>query len=139
MPNEDLNAYTLYQTYEALALALSQNGKNTQAAEILREARKRLPIYYAALTEKLAIVLYQQNRKPEALKELEDARSQAQREMLPESKNIFMRLGMLYGETGQKEKSREALQEYLNVTNDINNAETIKTRQMASELLRQIK
>ena len=114
MPNEDLNAYTLYQTYEALSLALSQNGKNEQAEEILRDARKRLPLYHAALTEKLAIVLYQQNRKAEALKELEDARTQARREMLPESKNIFMRLGMLYGETGQKEKTREALQEYLN-------------------------
>ena len=139
MPNEDLNAYTLYQTYEALSLALSQNGKNNKAEEVLIEARKRLPLYHAALTEKLAIVLYQQNRKAEALKELEDARPQARREMLPESKNIFMRLGMLYGETGQKEKTREALQEYLNVTNGINNADTLKTRQRASELLRQIK
>ena len=89
MPNEDLNAYTLYQTYEALSLALSQNGKNDKAEEILRDARKRLPLYHAALTEKLAIVLYQQNRKAEALKELEDARPQARREMLPESK-IFL-------------------------------------------------
>lgn len=139
MPNEELNAYTLYQTYEALSLALSQNGKNDEAAEILLEARKRLPIYHAALTEKIAIVLYQQNRKADALKELEDARTQARREMLPESKNIFMRLGMLYGETGQKEKAREALQEYLNVSSGINDAETLKTRQRASELLRQIK
>ena len=75
MPNEDLNAYTLYQTYESLALALSQNGKNDKAEEVLRDARKRLPIYHAALTEKLAIVLYQQNRKTEALKELEDAQT----------------------------------------------------------------
>ena len=89
MPNEDLNAYTLYQTYETLALALSQNGKNEKAEEILRDARKRLPIYHAALTEKLAVVLYQQNRKTEVLKELEDARTQARREMLPESKNIL--------------------------------------------------
>ena len=139
MPNQDLNAYTLYQTYEALALAFSQNGKNEQAEEILRDARKRLPIYHAALTEKLAIVLYQQNRKAEALKELEDARMQARRELLPESKNVFMRLGMLYGEIGQKEKSREALQEYLNRTDGINNADTLKTRQMVSQILRQLK
>ncbi len=139
MPNEDLNAYTLYQTYETLALALSQNGKNDKAEEILRDARKRLPIYHAALTEKLAVVLYQQNRKTEVLKELEEARTQARREMLPESKNIFMRLGMLYGEAGQKEKAREALQDYLNVTNGINDTNTLQNRQRVSELLRKLK
>jgi protein O-mannosyl-transferase len=138
MPNEDLNAYTLYQTYETLALALSQNGKNEKAEEILRDARKRLPIYHAALTEKLAVVLYQQNRKTEVLKELEEAKTQARREMLPESKNIFLRLGMLYGEAGQKEKAREALQDYLNVSNGINDTNTLQNRQRASELLRQI-
>lgn len=138
MPDKELNAYTLYQTYEALALALSNNGKNEQAAEILRESRKRLPLYHAALTEKLAIVLYQQNRKDEALKELEDARPQARREMLPESKNIFMRLGMLYGEAGRKDEAREALREFLQVSNGINDTNTLQNRRLTSELLRQL-
>ncbi len=135
MPNEDLNAYTLYQTYEALSLALSQNGKNDKAEEILRDARKRLPIYYAALTEKLAIVLYQQNRKAEAVKELEDARPQARRELLPESKKIFMRLGMLYAEEEQKEKARDAAQEYLNLTKDAKDTVTMQNRAAASKIL----
>ena len=139
MPNEDLNAYTLYQTYETLALALSQNGKNDRAEEILREARKRLPIYHAALTEKLVIVLYQQNRKTEALKELEDAQTQARRELLPESKTIFMRLGMLYAEAGQKDKAREALQEFLNVSNQTNDANTLQNRRKTAEMLKQLK
>lgn len=137
-PDKDLNAYTLYQSYESLALALSQNGKNDRAEAILRDARKRLPLYYAALTEKLAITLYQQNRKAEALKELEEARPQARRELLPESKNIFLRLGMLYGEAGQKDKSREALQEYLKVTNGLNDKESTKNRQIAGNLLKQL-
>lgn len=138
-PNEDLNAYTLYQTYESLALALSSNGKNDRAETVLRDARKRLPIYYAALTEKLAITLYQQNRKNEALKELEEARTQARRELLPESKNIFMRLGMLYGEAGQKDKAREALQEYMKVTNGMNDKESTQNRRNADNLLKQLK
>lgn len=139
MPNEELNAYTLYQTYESLALALSNNGKNDRAENVLRDARKRLPIYYAALTEKLAIVLYQQNRKTEALKELEDAQPQARRELLPESKNIFMRLGMLYNEAGQNDRSRESFQEYLKFSNGFNDAETLKSRQQVVELLRRLK
>lgn len=137
-PDKDLNAYTLYQSYESLALALSNNGKNDRAEAILRDARKRLPLYSAALTEKLAITLYQQNRKPEALRELEDAKTQARRELLPESKNIFLRLGMLYGEAGQKEKAREALQEYLRVTSGLNDKESTKNRQIAGNLLKQL-
>ena len=138
-PDKELNAYTLYQSYESLALALSNNGKNDRAEAILRDARKRLPLYSAALTEKLAITLYQQNRKAEALKELEEARPQARRELLPESKNIFLRLGMLYGEAGQKDKSREALQEYLKVTSGLNDKESTKNRQIADNLLKQLR
>ena len=138
MPNESLNAYTLYQTYESLALALSQKGQNDKAEQILRDARKRLPIYHAALTEKIAIVLYQQNRKAEALKELEEATSQARREMLPESKNVILRLGMLYAEAGQKEKARTTLQEYLKSSSGINSADTLENRKQAGELLKQL-
>ena len=138
-PDKDLNAYTLYQSYESLALALSQNGKNDRAESILRDARKRLPIYHAALTEKLAITLYQQNRKGEALKELEEAKAQARRELLPESKNIFLRLGMLYGEAGQKDRSREALTEYMRITNGLNDKESTQNRKIADNLLKQLR
>lgn len=138
-PNENINAYTLYQTYESLALALSQNGKNDRAETILRDGRKRLPLYNAALTEKLAITLYQQNRKAEALRELEEARAQARRELLPESKNIFLRLGMLYGEAGQKEKSRESLTEYLKITGALNDKESTQNRKIADNLLKQMR
>ena len=46
---------------------------------------------------------------------------------------------MLYGEAGQKEKAREALQDYLNVTNGINDTNTLQNRQRVSELLRKLK
>lgn len=138
MDNKDLDAYTLYQTYEALSLALSQEKKNRDAAEVLREARKRLPIYMAALTEKLAIVLYQQNRKDEALKELETAKSQARRELLPESKNVFMRSGMLYAELGQNQKAREDLQEFLRLTQGFNDKDSLENRRQVTELLKSL-
>lgn len=138
-PNENINAYTLYQSYESLALALSQNGKNDRAESVLREGRKRLPLYNAALTEKLAITLYQQNRKAEALRELEEARAQARRELLPESKNIFLRLGMLYGEAGQKDKARESLAEYLRITSGLNDKESTQNRKIADNLLKQLR
>ncbi|MCW5961481.1 MAG: tetratricopeptide repeat protein [Pyrinomonadaceae bacterium] len=138
MDNKDLDAYTLYQTYEALSLALSQEKKNRDAAEVLREARKRLPIYMAALTEKLAIVLYQQNRKDEALRELETAKPQARRELLPESKNVFMRSGMLYAELGQNQKAREDLQEFLRLTQGFNDKGSLENRRQVTELLKSL-
>ena len=139
LPDKEINAYTLYQAYEALALALSESRKLEQAETVLREARKRLPIYSAALTEKLAVVLYQQNRKTEVLQELESARQQAKTELLPESKSVYLRLGMLYQEAGQNEKARQALQEYLNLTRNLRDQTTTQNRAAASNLLKNLK
>lgn len=139
MPDKEINAYTLYQAYEALALAFSETGKLEQAENLLREGRNRLPIYSAALTEKLAVVLYQQNRKTEVLQELESARQQAKNEFLPESKSIYLRLGMLYQEAGQTEKARQALQEYLNLTKTMRDQMTTQNRAIAMNILRNLK
>lgn len=139
MPAEKVNAYTLYQSYESLALAFSQQKKPEKAVQFLTEARKRLPIYYAALTEKLAIVYYQQNRKDLALQELESARKQAKVELLPESKTIFLRLGMLYAEQGKNQEAKEALQEYLKSTTNLQDKFTLQDRKQATDLLKQLK
>ena len=101
-------------------------------------ARQRLPIYYAALTEKLAVVLYNQNRKPEALAELEAVRDRARTEYLGESKGVFLRLGMLYAELGKKREAKAALEEYLSTTADVQDAASIDERRTASQLLRQV-
>lgn len=135
MNNEESNAYTLYQTYEALAIAYSAQGKLDDAANILIESRKRLPIYHAALTEKLAIVYYQAGKKDLALAELENAKAQARAEMLPESKAVFLRLGILYAELGQNEKSRAVLQEYLKLTSSLQDKLSVANRKTAIELL----
>lgn len=114
--NANINAYTLFQAYEALALALQNVGRLPEAEERLTEARERLPIYRAALTEKIAVVLYQQNRKAEALRELETAREAAATEMIPGSKLVFLRLGMLYAELGRRDEARRDFQRFVRAT-----------------------
>jgi hypothetical protein len=98
-----------------------------------------LPIYAAALTEKLVIVLYQQNRKPDALKELESMKGQARIELLPASKAVFLRLGMLYAEAGRNDEAKANLREFLNLTTTAWDKETPGNRKQAEQLLKQLK
>jgi protein O-mannosyl-transferase len=139
MPKERQESYALYQTYEALGIAYIEQRKFDAALKSLNDARNDLPIYKAALTEKMAVVLYQAGQKAEALRELESVREQAQRELLPESKSVFLRLGMLYGELGRKEDARSALNEYLRSTAAINDKNTLASRSQASKLLETLK
>ncbi len=137
-PNDKINAYTLYQAYEFMALALTQQKKYDVAQTYLFEARKRLPIYYAALTEKLAVVMYQSGEKTSALRELEAAKKQAKTELLPESKTVLLRLGMLYAELGRKDEAKAVLQEYLNLSAKLQDNVSVKDRQQAVNLLKQL-
>ncbi len=138
MPADKLNAYTLYQTYESLAVAHSQNKQLEKAEDVLLEARKRLPIYYAALTGKLAVVLYQKNQKQKALEELEKTQNQARVELLPESKTVLFRLGALYFEAKQNQKAGAALQEYLRLTNTMQDKLTQANRKQALAILKKL-
>lgn len=139
MPRERQEATVLYQLYEALGIAYSEQRKFDAAVKNFNDARRQLPIFSAALTEKLAIVLYQAGRKDEALRELESAREQAGKELLPESKNIFLRLGMLYSELGRKQEARDALNEYLRQTASINDKDTLTARRQAVQLLENLR
>jgi tetratricopeptide (TPR) repeat protein len=133
-----VNAFSLFQAYEAETFALANLGRYDEAETSLKAARRRLPIYSAALTEKLAVVLYTQNRKPEALAELESVRDRARSEYLNESKAVFLRLGMLYAELGRKSEAKMALEEYLSSTRGAQDATSIAERRNASQLLRQV-
>lgn len=136
---DKIDAYTLYQAYEGLAIAYQQKNTLDKAETVLIDGRKRLPIYRAALTEKLAVILYVENRKQDALKELEAMKGQARAELLPASKAVFLRLGMLYAELGRKDEARSNLQEYLNLTTTTWDKETPEGRKQATELLRQLR
>jgi protein O-mannosyl-transferase len=136
-PNE-VNAFSLYQAYEAETFALANLRRYTEAETSLKEARQRLPIYHAALTEKLAVILYTQNKKQEALAELEAVRTRARNEFLVDSKVVFLRLGMLYAELGRKPEAKVALEEYLATTTDIGDTTLVEERRRATALLRQV-
>jgi tetratricopeptide (TPR) repeat protein len=138
MPMEKQEAYALYQTYEALAICYSEQKRPDEALAQLQEARKQLPIYGASLTAKMAVVLYQKGDKESTLRELESVKAQARKELLPESKQVFLLLGMLYGELGRKDEARSALQEYIAATQSINDAITLRERQRAANLLKSL-
>ena len=129
-----VNAYTLFQAYEVETFALAALARYAEAESSLRSARLRLPIYYAALTEKLSVTLYSQNRKQDALIELESARQRARTENLVESKSVLLRLGMLYAEFGNRDAARTALREYLDLTEGLG-ATPASDRKQAYELL----
>lgn len=132
-------AYALYQAYEALGLTYAAQGNYAAALDCFTEARDRLPIYHAALSVDLAIVLYQAGKKDQAMQELENARVQARKEMLPESKAVFLRLGMLYAEAGRKDDARSNLREYLSLTKTYNDKVTLDERQQAGKMLDSMK
>ena len=138
-PPERIEAYAQYQVYESLGIVYSEQRKYGEAVKNFATARTELPIYSAALTVDMAVVLYQSGREDEALRELEGARAQARQELLPESKAVFMRLGMLYTEQGRKDDARAALREYLNLTSSINDRTTLENRNQAGKLLESLK
>lgn len=138
-PPERVEAYALYQTYEMLGIVYVDQRKYEDAARLFVKARTDLPMYAAALTEKLAVVYYQAGQKDQALRELEAAQAQARRELLPESKSVFLRLGMLYVEQGRKDEARAATNEYLRLTTAINDKNTLASRNQASKLLESLK
>lgn len=135
---EEVSPYTMYQAYEALAVALTQQERLLDAANTIDEARKRLPQYTAALTDKLAIILYQGGEKRTALKQLIDARAQARIETLPESRLALYRLGVLQSEIGQPADARAAFDEFLALTQGLETPEIRQARTDAEEKLQSL-
>jgi tetratricopeptide (TPR) repeat protein len=138
VPEKDSELYAEYQIYESLAIALTGKGNYVEAEKKLLEARQKLPMYSAALTEKLAIIYYQQGKKNEALKELESVKTQARKELLPESKFVLLRLGMLYFEQNRKDESRAILQEFLKATENFKGKIVVDNRTQATNLLKKL-
>jgi hypothetical protein len=116
---EEVTPYTMYQAYERLAVSFTQQRKLSEAASSIVEGRARLPQYAAALTEKLAVILYQGGQKNEALGELNGAQAQARIETLAESRLIFYRLGQLNLEQGRRQDAGDAFREFLSLTQGV--------------------
>lgn len=135
LPPENQELYAIYQTYEALGIVYSEQRNYDAAVRNFTEGRAKLPMYSAAISCDLAVVLYQAGQKEQALRELEGAQVQARKELLPESKAVFMRLGMLYAELGRKIEARAALQEHLALTAGLTDSESINDRKQSAKLL----
>ncbi len=138
-PLDSINAYTLFQSYETLGQALERSGQAAEAERVFREARTKLPIYAATITEKLAVVLYQQNRKAEALTELINIRDQAGREMLIDAKVVYFRLGLLYGEQGNIAEAKRNLQDFVAATSNTRSPVIVGYRNQSIATLNKLK
>ena len=88
-----------------------------------------------AMTTDLAVIYYQSGQKDAALRELEGVRDQARKELLPESKDVFLRLGMLYQEAGRKDEAKKAITEFLELTSSLRDKKTSASRAQATKLL----
>jgi tetratricopeptide (TPR) repeat protein len=139
LPLDKIDFYAFYQAYAALGFVSSEQKDYQTAIKNYLEARSKIPMFSASLTVNLATVLYQSGQKDQALHELETAREQARRERLPESKGVFLRLGMLYAEFGRKAEARAALREYLNLTSAIGDKWTLAGRGNAAKELEALK
>ena len=95
-------------------------------------------MYNAALTEKLAVILYNENRKQDAVNELENAKSSAMKETLPASKAVLYRLGMLYAELGNRQAAVQDLNMFLRLSTTAKDLETDAERQDAIGMLRKL-
>jgi len=102
--------------YERLAIAYQNQGRLDQAERILRLGREQLPDRFASLTDSLAVVLYLQGRKPEALKELEAVRERALVETGSLGAKVLLHLGSLHAEAGRVAEARAELEEFLRRT-----------------------
>jgi tetratricopeptide (TPR) repeat protein len=133
-----VTAYTMYQAYERLAVSSTEQGKLKEAAGAITEARGRLPLYMAALTEKLAVILYQAGQKNEALIELNAVQAQGRTEPLPESRLIFYRMGLLNAELGHPQEARDAFREFLFLTQGMLTPDIKQARSESEAALRNL-
>jgi len=66
---------------------------------------------------------------------LNSVREQARHELLPASKSVFFRLGMLEAELGDIEAARRDLTEFLDLTNTFSDPESLGLRRQAISTL----
>ncbi len=121
--------------YERLAVVYQEQGRLDAAGELLRTAREKIPHMKAAFTDSLAVVLYQQGRKAEALAELEGARALAAREYGTGASSLLFHLGTLYAELGRGADARAALEEFLALSARDTGRETAAQRAQAQATL----
>lgn len=127
---------TYDQAYKRLAVCYLESGRASDAETTLRTAREKCGYMYCAFTDSLAIVLYQMNRKSDALAELEAVRGRIKDEFSGEAAMALYHLGSLYDELQRPQDARGALSEFLQATPLIQDAQTVAARREAEKLLK---
>jgi tetratricopeptide (TPR) repeat protein len=117
-----------FQAWERLAVCYERQGRLEDAAKALREGRAKVPAKQCTLTEMLSVVLYRAGRKDEAVSELESVRGKVRGEYDPSARMVLYRLGLLYEEAGKKDEAGSAFREYLELTRDLQDPMTLRTR-----------
>lgn len=125
--------------YERLAVCYERQGRLAEAERVLRGARDKVPHKRCQFTDALAIVLYLQNKKDDALAEMESVRSQVPLEYGSAGRNLLFHLGSLYAERGRASEARSALSEYLSASSNAHDAETRQMRREAQATLAGLK
>ena len=124
--------------YELLAQCFERQGNLTEAADVLRRARLKVPYRRARFTDLLATVLHSAGRKDEALTELESVRGIADQEYGPGGRMVLFHLGMLYDELGRDSEAKQALTQYLASTEGFHDQQTEAARRMATGRLAEL-
>jgi hypothetical protein len=114
---------------------LWQQGDSRSAEKILRDAQQELPLARCELAGNLAVLLYNSNRKGEALQELENARSLARPETSANCLRVLFLLGSLYQEQNRSNEAATAFQEYISATTALDDRQTAANRQSAQRAL----
>lgn len=126
-----------FMAHERLAVALAGAGRLEDAAAAIRLARDLVPGRRAALTDKLAIALYQLGRRDEALTELEAVQDAAAREFGAGARLAIYRLATLYDEQGRRDDARRTLVRFLECSEGMTHAEVMAFRRKAAARLAQ--
>lgn len=124
-----------FHALERLAMARRHQGRLDEAVETFRRARQAAPFRAAAFTDQLAVVLYEQGKRDEALRELESARAQAETEFSPAARMVLFHLGMLYMELGRRDDGATTLRRFLALTEGSGDQNIVTARRNAQRAL----
>lgn len=118
---------------------LFRAGRFGDAAAMVSKARERLPMYFASLTDVLAVLMVRMGDKQGALRELEAASTRVDEDLLSGSRLVLYRMGMLQIELGLLEPARASLQRFLQSTEGLSASGLADARVDAAAALARIR
>ncbi len=124
--------------YDQLTVCYQRQGRFDEAAAVIRQARDNIPHLKHRFTANLAVILYQANKRNEALAELEAIRDIVEQEYWSDAHRVLFLLGTLYDEMGRLAEAKAALKKYLQITDGHRDTATLDQRAKAKQALARI-